>query len=231
MTPAWRTFCVRIGAGVALFAAVEAGLILWVDRPLAEGVRAFGNVHPSTVAFFQVLTVLGLGGVTLIPSGLGALIALSLARWTRARHRSAVHAFLRLWGERLAFVFAAVAVPSLATTLIKKVVGRARPKLWLHEHIYGLDPGSFAAAWNSWPSGHSTTIFALAYALSVLWPRGTWVWGAGAVLVAFSRVMINAHFLSDVLAGACVGLLLSFAVHHLGAFGGKNLGFPSFVRF
>lgn len=42
---------------------------------------------------------------------------------------------------------------------------------------------------------------------------GIWVW---AVLTATSRVLLGRHFLSDVLAGACVGILEGvFAFHFL----------------
>jgi membrane-associated phospholipid phosphatase len=57
------------------------------------------------------------------------------------------------------------------------------------------------------PSGHTTTAFALAFSLSFLYPRLRPLWFAYALVLAASRVMVDAHYLSDVCAGALLGWL------------------------
>lgn len=58
----------------------------------------------------------------------------------------------------------------------------------------------------SFPSGHSATAVGFAVALAILYPRGRWVYAASALLVMASRVHRHAHFPTDVVAGAGVGL-------------------------
>ena len=63
---------------------------------------------------------------------------------------------------------------------------------------------------DSFPSGHATTICSLALALSLLYPRLRWIWIVIALLVSMSRVVIGAHYVSDVIMGAYVGIFTAF---------------------
>src|SRR3954452_9792620 len=98
------------------------------------------------------------------------------------------------------------------------MIGRRRPSdlgPWLYA------PFTWKPAFASMPSGHSTTAFAVAVAFGALFPRARWALWAYAGLIALSRVVIAAHFPSDVIAGALVGgigaLLVRnwFAAHRL----------------
>ena len=101
------------------------------------------------------------------------------------------------------------------TTLLKGVVGRGRPFL-----SNGTDPGDYhfgkgfsSGDWSSFPSGHTSTAFAAAAAVTNettrWWPRSTWIVGpimyAGATSVGLSRMYHNRHWGSDVLLGAAIG--------------------------
>jgi membrane-associated phospholipid phosphatase len=59
----------------------------------------------------------------------------------------------------------------------------------------------------SMPSGHATTVAAAAVAISAIWPRMRVVMWLYALTIMFSRVVINVHHPSDVLAGALVGVI------------------------
>jgi len=59
---------------------------------------------------------------------------------------------------------------------------------------------------NSFPSGHAATAAGLAAALSWKYPRGVWLFGGLAASVAMQRVASSAHYPSDVLLGAALGL-------------------------
>ncbi len=67
----------------------------------------------------------------------------------------------------------------------------------------------------SFPSGHSVTVFALAYVLSRAYPKGSVVFYGVSILVAFPRIYLARHFLSDVVAGAAVGLFAGWIVCRL----------------
>jgi undecaprenyl-diphosphatase len=66
-------------------------------------------------------------------------------------------------------------------------------------------PWSWRHEYASLPSGHSTTAFAAAVAVAAVWPRARIPMLIYAAVIAASRVVITAHFISDVVAAAFVG--------------------------
>jgi undecaprenyl-diphosphatase len=123
---------------------------------------------------------------------------------------------------RLGFVFLAVALPSLLTTLVKRVIGRARP-LRGDGSDFTFAPFSSGIDFTSLPSGHSTTAFAAAVALGALFPRARILFWAYACLIALSRIVITTHYPSDVIAGAIVGAVGALLVRAW--FASRRLGF------
>ena len=101
------------------------------------------------------------------------------------------------------------------TYVLKGTVGRARPFL-----SAGQQPGDYrpmhgfqSGDWTSFPSGHTSTAFAAAAAVTNettrWWPRSQWVVGplmyAGATAVGLSRMYHSRHWASDVALGAAIG--------------------------
>jgi undecaprenyl-diphosphatase len=107
-------------------------------------------------------------------------------------------------------------------TFIKWFVGRPRPyankesanPLEFHPLVNGLR-GLWHAPNLSFPSGHTCLAFATATTLSILWPRGAWLFFLGAVLVGAERVLENAHYPSDVFAGAFLGIIAAWITQEL----------------
>ena len=79
------------------------------------------------------------------------------------------------------------------------------------------------AAYAGTPSGHATTAFAVLVAFGTLWPRARTALLIYALLIAVSRVVVTAHYPSDVLAGALVGLAGALLVRRYFAL--RGLGF------
>jgi lipid A 4'-phosphatase len=183
-------------AGLAIGLAASIALL---DRPLA---RFFHGSDERLRNAFQFITQFGLGkGYLVIAAAL--FVGLRTAAWvTRNRQESER---LSLNAYRALYVFVAVALPGLLVDILKVVFGRARPKLLFIDGSYGFAWGAWQSDHWSFPSGHATTIVALATALYLLWPRGLPLYVLAALLVAASRVVIDAHYLSDVIAGAAIG--------------------------
>jgi membrane-associated phospholipid phosphatase len=77
----------------------------------------------------------------------------------------------------------------------------------LFDHnLYGLHFFSSEWALNSSPSGHTIRAFSLLTALSMLYRRFTVVFIFIALLIGASRVAVTAHYPSDVLFGAFIGI-------------------------
>jgi hypothetical protein len=104
---------------------------------------------------------------------------------------------------------------NVITTGTKFLAGRARPRKAGvdNPHDYKFGRGFSGADYQSFPSGHATTAFAVASAVTAetshWWPRGVWVVGpvmyGGASMVGVSRMFNNAHWASDVVFGAAIG--------------------------
>jgi undecaprenyl-diphosphatase len=67
----------------------------------------------------------------------------------------------------------------------------------------------------SFPSGHSTTAFAVSLSLGCFYPEIMPVLIVLAANVAISRVVSGMHFLSDVVVGSGIGTLLGYAAFRL----------------
>lgn len=117
-----------------------------------------------------------------------------------------------LYAERARFVFLSVAVSGLLTDLLKLVFSRSRPGLFYDEGAYGFDLFAFHGehAFNSFPSGHATTVAALAAALWIINPKCGIAGSVLAVLVMVSRIVLGSHFVSDVVFGAYIGGMTAF---------------------
>ena len=71
---------------------------------------------------------------------------------------------------------------------------------------------------NSFPSGHTTSIFALMTIFALVYQQSKLVSVAFflyAILVAFSRIYLSQHFLIDVVAGSFIGLACAFGVFRI----------------
>jgi membrane-associated phospholipid phosphatase len=78
----------------------------------------------------------------------------------------------------------------------------------------GLFPGfSAGSTGQSFPSGHSATAAGMAVALGMMYPRGRWLFASMALGVAASRVIVHAHFPTDVAAGLILGVIWAWMCH------------------
>ena len=116
-----------------------------------------------------------------------------------------------------AAVALAVNVPIVA---LKSLVRRPRPGDYtLNPFLVLAVGGPPACDRYSFPSGHTANAVALATVLAGAFPSTTGAVFAVAVMVGGSRVVLGHHYLSDMLAGALVGLLAGGAVAAVRGFG------------
>lgn len=106
----------------------------------------------------------------------------------------------------------------LAAQVLKKLFHAPRPKAFFAEHFYThFIEGVTHSGFTSFPSGHTTTAFAIAAILSFNSDKritcivSFWL----ATLVAYSRVYLGQHFIEDVLAGIITGILSALLIEYL----------------
>jgi len=173
-----------------IFAAI-VGSIIYVDLPLAIASR---TIDMQIVSVFQVITILGDAVWYLVPAAV--LFLLFHYTWKKEQ-----------WARWCLFVFSTVAVSGLTTDAFKWLAGRWRPKAHLQDQLYGFDFFGVGYEATSFPSGHATTIWAFCMAMIMLFPRYRLVWYVLAIVVSISRVIVGAHYFSDLVAGAYVGVI------------------------
>jgi membrane-associated phospholipid phosphatase len=126
-------------------------------------------------------------------------------------------------GTRLQFVFWAVAVSNLVTEVLKYCIGRGRPFVGGEASVFQFSHFAGNPAYSSFPSGHATTAFALALAVSAVWPQARVAMVVYALIIAATRLVLVAHHPSDVVAGALVGIVGAMFVRYW--FAARRLGF------
>ena len=109
------------------------------------------------------------------------------------------------------YFFLTIGATSALVHFAKLIVGRARPELFADLGAYSLTPFAYDDLYSSFPSGHSAAVGALFGAFSMLAPRLRSLFLLGALTIGVSRVILGAHYPSDVAAGLLLGLWTAIA--------------------
>jgi membrane-associated phospholipid phosphatase len=153
---------------------------------------------PFFDVFFKIITNLG-DGIFIIVIGLGLIIFVSLR-----------------YGL---FILSSFLSSSIIVQLLKRLVftGHDRPAQFFKKlgiEIYQI-PGLDYYYNFSFPSGHSTTAFALFLGLALFFKNNSmkFIFLLIACITAFSRVYLSQHFLEDIIAGSVLGTLAALVMY------------------
>ncbi len=192
-TPRAWVAAVLLAAFVLLLVAVVThwAPVQHLDDQVHTSLARYGSRHPAWVRWWSDLTTVLQPNVWRV---IAAAVVVALV-W-RGRRDAALA------------LAAVVVVAGLAEGMLKLAVGRTRPVPF---------PGAPHALGASFPSGHALTAAAVVVALLVaLVHRGHWMLWAGVgvivLAVAFSRLALGVHYLSDVIGGLLFGLACALGV-------------------
>jgi len=189
-----------IAIAAVLVAAAAVSMVV-LDSRAVDWARGEPHWFRAT---FEEITRFGLSGWFLFPCG---FVLLVLAAVTSPHLPTRAQAVLAALGARFGFVFLAIGLPGLFVSIVKRLIGRARPFVGGQEDPFAYVPFSWDPAFASMPSGHATTAVAAAIAIAAIWPRTSIVMWLYAAAIMISRVAVLAHHPSDVIGGALVAFI------------------------
>jgi len=194
MSPSALRFVVIASVTIAILS-----LLLWIERDFDRGFLLAHNRfrdNPSVVALASALSRFGMSTICLL-----------LLACVAASYRFPAFLDAR---PLLLVVLMSFNAATLAATLLKELLGRARPIADLAGQLNVA--GGHGSP--SFPSGHAAQSLALALPIVLIVPGGSVAVGfvklvllLVASLVCHSRIVKGAHYLSDVLAGAALALV------------------------
>ena len=185
----------------AAFAALAiAGFVAW-DQPALEAVRAgtgagFKNIARALSRYGDFPWLLG-----------GGLIALAFCLVTKRCQ----------WARIVTAMLLAGVLAGLVSNVIKLGTGRVRPRAENVEHgwygpLHGGEWVSLRHDFQGFPSSHAACAFGFFFPLFLSRRRLGTLGLLAAAAIAWSRVQLNAHHISDVAAGALIGVLAGWIV-------------------
>ncbi|OJF91227.1 phosphatase PAP2 family protein [Pararhizobium antarcticum] len=188
-------------AWLLLAIAVLVVALLPFDGTISQRAQA---LPPAIVAFNNRITDFGTFAWMIYGAGSVVIIAYITGRVASSNSFSSrsKRAF------RLALYFlVTIGSASALVHLAKLIIGRARPELFAD---YGAHSLSWLAGhewvYQSFPSGHAAAVGSFFGAFSMLVPRLRILFLLGALTIGVTRVVVGAHYPSDVAAGLLLGL-------------------------
>ncbi len=190
-----------------IFAASLVLVLVFVpfDPRISERAQAL----PGTiVSFNKAITDFGTFSWMLYSTGALAILAYVGARVLQARTYAGR---LKTGWRLLVYFFVTIGTASVLVHTLKFLIGRARPELLLEMGAYSLTPFTGDNLYESFPSGHSTAAGAFFGAFAMLMPRFRLGFLLLALAIGISRVIVGAHYPSDVAAGLLLGMWTAMA--------------------
>ena len=182
----------------------------WIDRPVAF----FVHRHDlNQVKVFRWLTYPPPQVQTWSPLVLTVLaVRRAWGAWTQ-------------WQQTLFVACVSLIVTDQFRVCLGDVCGRYWPETWFHDNpsligngTYGFHPFQRHDDLGSFPSGHAARILSFAFVWFRVMPRTRVIGAIISVAMLASLVLMNYHFVGDVIAGAFLGAIIAAYAEHLASF-------------
>lgn len=179
-----------------LFFITIASVVICLDNKI----DCFIKLNPVHERWLDIFFI----GLTWLGDGLFSLLAAALVVLFWRDYRLTIHIVIAYLGS------------GLAAQVMKRIWMAPRPRAIIEPGLYkNFLAGISHTGFNSFPSGHTTSAFALATILALHSAQKGW--GLFFLLLAagvgYSRIYLGQHFLPDVTAGALLGTVSGVLVY------------------
>jgi membrane-associated phospholipid phosphatase len=182
-----------------LIGILIAALVIGAAFHFDESIRHFIAHHQNRELYHFMRNVSRLGDW---PEHFGLGLILAGGAWWRGNKK---------WTRIFLSMLAALAIAGLAGRGIKIVTGRARPSVKTEEVWNGV---RFSSKYHAFPSGHVAASSAFFGVLFLANRRLGLVCLVIPVVIGFARMYVAAHYLSDIVCAAVLGILFALFVAH-----------------
>ena len=182
-----KAICIYLFLGVLVF--------LFFDYSIS---KFFYNINSQTKSLFETLTHFGDSLYFFVPS---------ILIWAIIKIIQNKNKIILTISDISLFIFFNILLSGIAVQIFKHILGRPRPPLFHSNNLKILDIFNFDSRWHSFPSGHTATIFAFIFCLIFLFPKIKNILITIAIIIASTRVIVGAHFVSDVFGGALIAYI------------------------
>ena len=184
-----KAICIYLLLGVLVF--------LFFDYSIS---KFFYNINLQTKSLFETLTHFGDSLYFFVPS---------ILIWAVIKIIQNKNKIILTISDISIFIFFNILFSGIAVQIFKHILGRPRPPLFHSNNLSTIDIFNFDSRWHSFPSGHTATIFEFIFCLIFLFPKIKNILITIAVVIASTRVIVGAHYVSDIFGGALVAYITS----------------------
>ena len=184
-----KAICIYFLLGVLVF--------LFFDYSIS---KFFYNINSQTKSLFETLTHFGDSLYFFVPT---------ILIWAVIKIIQNKNKIILTISDISLFIFFNILFSGIAVQIFKHILGRPRPPLFHSNNLSTIDIFNFDSRWHSFPSGHTATIFAFIFCLIFLFPKIKNILITIAIVIASTRVIVGAHYVSDIFGGALVAYITS----------------------